>query len=340
MTTTSGTSPVDSGKPRNVTLNLVAREAGVSIATASKALNDRFDVSTATRDRVLEAANRLGFVPNALARGLTAGKSHTVGILTNDLQGRFVSRIMVGAETEIGRERSTVLLANSDGDFERQTSQLQALLERRVDGIIIVDERMEVRQPLRLRRHTPIVYAFGMSADPLDTSVIPDVRAGGQEAVRHLLSLGRQRLAHIAGEVTSYSANERARGFLDVTAGKDSHWVLRGDYSEQWGWEATGRLLQSDPRPDGIFAGNDQIARGAIDRIQTEGLRVPDDIAVVGYDDWQVLSLLGRTPITTVDMRLEELGAEAVRQLYGGNRNPGRVLIQPRLLLRRSTVGV
>jgi len=339
MTMTSGTPPTDADVPRNITLQDVAREAGVSMATASKALNDRFDVSTATRDRVLEVVNRLGFVPNALARGLTAGRSHTVGILTNDLQGRFVSRIMVGAEIEIGRERSTVLLANSDGDFERQSSQLQALLERRVDGLIIVDEWMEERAPLPMRGHTPIVYAFGMSSDPNDTSVIPDVRQGGRDAANHLLSLERSRLAHIGAETTSYSANERAKGFLDVAPATDPHWILRGDYSEQWGWEATGRLLETDDRPDGIFAGNDQIARGVIDRIHAGGLRVPEDVAVVGYDDWQVLSLLGRTPTTTVDMRLEELGAEAVRQLYGEQRTKGRVLIPPRLISRQSTIG-
>ncbi|AJW80714.1 LacI family DNA-binding transcriptional regulator [Clavibacter michiganensis] len=339
MTTTPATAGPGTDASRTVTLSDVAREAGVSLATASKAVNDRFDVSPATRERVLEIASRLGFVPNALARGLIAGKSHTVGILTNDLQGRFVSRIMEGAENEIGRERSTVLLANSDGNIDRQTSQLQALLERRVDGIIIVDERMEVRAPLPLRGPTPVVYAFGMSADPEDTSVLPDVRRGGREAAQHLLSLGRTRLAHMGGELTSYSANERAQGFVDAVPDASTDRVLRGDYSEQWGWEATGALLAADDRPDGIFAGNDQIARGAIDRLQMSGLRVPEDVAVVGYDDWQVLSLLGRTPITTVDMRLEELGAEAVRQLYGQNRTRGRILIEPELLPRRSTVG-
>jgi LacI family transcriptional regulator len=341
-TTPAGTSSTGaSGAPaRNVTLNDVAKEAGVSPGTASKALNDRFDVSTNTRDRVREVADRLGFVPNALARTLTAGRSHTVGILTNDLEGRFVSQIMVGAEMEIGREQSTVLLANSDGDLARQTSHLQALLERRVDGLIIVDERMEVRPPLHVHGGTPIVYAFGMSSDPADTSVVPDVRGGERDAVVHLRSAGRRRLAHIGGETTSYSANERERGFLDVAPETDPSRILRGDYSEQWGWEATGRLLDVHPRPDGIVAGNDQIARGAIDRIQAAGLRVPQDIAVVGYDDWQVLSLLGRTPITTVDMRLGELGAEAVRQLYGQQRTPGRVLIPPRLIPRYSTVGV
>lgn len=340
MTVVSGASSTDSPGTKNVTLNDVASEAGVSVATASKAVNDRFDVSAATRERVLKVANRMGFVPNALARGLTAGKSHTVGILTNDLQGRFVSQIMVGAEVEIGREQSTVLLANSDGDFERQTHQLRALLERRVDGLIIVDEYMEVRAPLALRGHTPIVYAFGMSSDSNDTSVVPDVRGGGRDAALHLQSLGRRHLAHIGGELTSYSANQRALGFTETIANAPQGLMFRGDYSEQWGWDALEILLEAFPLTDGIFAGNDQIARGVIDRIHHRGLRVPEDIAVVGYDDWQVLSLLGRTPITTVDMRLEELGAEAVRQLYGGERTRGRVLIPPLLIPRTSTTGV
>jgi LacI family transcriptional regulator len=339
MDLTSDTRRAEPRPPRNVTLTEVARQAGVSAATASKALNDKFDVSAETRGRVRDVANRLGFVPNALARTLTAGRSHTVGILTNDLQGRFVSRIMVGAEEEIGREQSTVLLANSDGDVKRQTHQLQSLLERRVDGLIIVDEWMEERSPLPMRGHTPIVYAFGMSSNPADTSVVPDVKGGGSEAARHLLRIGRRSLAHIGGESTAYSARQRAAGFLNVARVVSPFPVLHGEYSEAWGWEAAGRLFASTTKPDGIFAGNDQIARGVIDRAIAENLRVPEDVAVVGYDDWQVLSLLGRTPITTVDMRLEELGAEAVRQLYGEQRTPGRILIPGELLGRQSTLG-
>lgn len=333
----------DLDEQRAVTLSDVANEAGVSIGTASKALNGRFDVAAATRDRVLNIASQMGFVPNALARGLSAGKSHTVGILTNDLQGRFVPQIMHGAESEIGREDSTVLLSNSDGEPTRQARQLRSLLERRVDGLIIVDEWMEERAPIPVRGSTPVVYVFGASSNPEDISVVPDVHEGGRLAASHLIEIGRRNLAHIGGEIGAFSADQRAAGFHEALREADLYrgyrYSLRGDYSEQWGWEATGRLLAEGANVDAIFAGNDQIARGAVDRLQMEGRSVPEDVAVIGYDNWEVLSLQGRLPITTIDMRLDILGAEAVRQLYGEERVTGKILVSPGLVRRASTMG-
>lgn len=329
-------------RPAAVRLTDVAAAAGVSVGTASKALNNRFDVSELTRSKVLDAASELGFIPNALARGLLAGKSHTIGILTNDLQGRFVPQIMFGAEGEIGRGRSTVLLTNSVGDSERQQQQLQSLLERRVDGLIVVDEWMEGRDPVLGAGDTPVVYVFGRSNDPRDTSVVPDVRLGGRMAAEHLAGLGRSRIAHVGGEVGAYSADERAAGFLEGLAtghvAVDRATVMRGLYSETWGWTATDHILEANHGVDAIFAGNDQIARGVIDRLLAAGRRIPEDVAVVGYDNWEVLSRFGRLPITTIDMRLDQVGATAVELLYGDDRRPRTTFVAPKLIVRESTV--
>ena len=250
---------------------------------------------------------------------------------------------MHGAESEIGREDSTVLLSNSDGEPTRQARQLQSLLERRVDGLIIVDEWMEERAPIPVRGSTPVVYVFGASSNPEDISVVPDVHEGGRLAASHLIEIGRRNLAHIGGEIGAFSADQRAAGFHEALREADLYrgyrYSLRGDYSEQWGWEATGRLLAEGANVDAIFAGNDQIARGAVDRLQMEGRSVPEDVAVIGYDNWEVLSLQGRLPITTIDMRLDILGAEAVRQLYGEERVTGKILVSPGLVRRASTMG-
>ncbi|MEA5118619.1 MAG: LacI family DNA-binding transcriptional regulator [Propionicimonas sp.] len=327
---------------RDITLFDVAQRAGVSLATASKALNDRFDVSASTRDRVLKVAQDMGFSANALARGLAIGRSHTVGIVTNDLSGRFVPKIMHGAELAVGMEDSTVLMSNSHGDPAHEERLVRRLLERRVDGLIMVDDSMEARSPVRGAGSTPIVYAYGWSTDRRDRSIIPDADLAGRIAAQHLIDIGRRHIVVISGEPGSYPAVRRAAGARDALrdaglAVRPSS-VLFGSWSEQWGWDAIEGFFADGLQVDGVVAGDDLIARGVVERIQLRGLRIPDDIAVVGQDDWWPV-VNGRLPITSVNPCLDELGAAAVRLLYS---NPAESdapeLVPPRLMVRESTV--
>ncbi|QIK71524.1 LacI family transcriptional regulator [Propioniciclava coleopterorum] len=250
---------------RHVTLQDVASAAGVSPSTASKALNDRFDVSAATRERVLRAAAELGFNPNPMARGLAGGRSRTIGIITKDINGRFVSQIMRGAELAIGRSDSIVLLANCDRDAEREETIVRNLLSRRVDGLIVVDPEIAPREPIRGAGDTPVVYAFGWSSDPEDRSVVPDTEGGGRAAAEHLLGLGRSRIAIITGPGTSHAATRRATGARAALAAADLTPVaeVSGPWTEQWGWDAADALLRVGVRFDGVVAGDDRMARGS-----------------------------------------------------------------------------
>jgi LacI family transcriptional regulator len=328
---------------RHVTLTEVAAQAGVSLATASKALNGRSDVNERTRAKVRKVAGELGFTPNALARGLMDGRTHTVGIVTDDLTGRFVPQIMNGAEVALGLESSTVLLANSTGDPDQEERQVRALLSRRVDGLLIVHEFMTTRPPIRQAGQVPTVYVFGMSERDEDVSVIPDVVHGGRLATEHLIDLGRREIFHLGGPQGEYSADHRAEGSRQVLreAGlpHSEDRIRFGEWHERWGWNAVGDLLAAGDRLDGIVAGNDQIARGAIDRLQAAGKRIPEDVAVVGYDNWDVLARDGRTPITSVDMRLDRLGTVAVKRLYEEATAGSRLQLVPgELVVRDSTV--
>src|SRR5674476_482448 len=197
---------------RPVTLTDVARVAGVSVATASKALNGRDQVKDSTRARVQEAAARLSFSPNRLARGLLLGRTGTVGLLTSDLEGRFVIPILMGAEDAFGAGQVNVFLCDARGDHIREQHHLKALLNRRVDGIIIVGRQTDPRRSLGHELPVPVVYAYAPSEDPEDHSVTPDNEAGGRLAIDHLIACGRKRVAHITGDPAYAAAQDRARG--------------------------------------------------------------------------------------------------------------------------------
>src|SRR5688572_30010302 len=293
---------VDSGagSGRASTLSDVARLAGVSIATASKAINGRDEVAPATRKRVLEAAEQLSFTPNSLARSLLAGRTGTVGLLTSDLEGRFSIPILMGAEDAFGAGRVAVFLCDARGDTIREQHHVQALLSRRVDGLIVVGSRTDPRPSLGRDLPVPVVYTYAPSEDPDDLSIICDNVGAGRLAVEHLISCGRTRIAHITGDPGYGASRERAEGAL--AALEDAGLSLVGEvrygaWSEGWGRAAAAMLLDRHPDVDAIFCGSDQVARGAMDGLRERGREVPDDIAVIGFDNWEILAGGARPPL-------------------------------------------
>lgn len=330
--------------PRAVTLRDVARLAEVSTATASKALNGRPDVNPDTRARVIEAAERLSFSPNAMARGLSAGRTGTVGLLTSDLEGRFSLPILMGAEDAFGADRTSLFLCDARGDAIREQYHLRALLSRQVDGLIVVGARPDSRESLGLDLPVPIVYAYSPSLDPADLSIVCDNIAGGRLAVDHLLACGRSRIAHITGDPGYGASHDRARGARERLAEAglallgDNVWF--GSWTENWGRRATKLLLDQNRDLDAVFAGSDQIARGVLDVLQEEGLRVPEDVQVIGFDNWEVIAGESRPALSTVDMQLEALGRRAAQSLtsaISGHPESGTVKLGCRLVQRDST---
>ncbi|MDR1633698.1 MAG: LacI family transcriptional regulator [Bifidobacteriaceae bacterium] len=326
-----------------VTLAQVATEAGVSVATASKALNGRAQVRASTRQRVLHAADKLGFVPNALAKGLLSGRSGTVGLITHDLEGRFSIPILLGIEDALGAENTSVLLTDARGDAIRERYQLRTLLGRRVDGIVVVGERTNARSTLGHDIPVPIVYAYAPSQDPTDCSVVFDNVGAGRLSIEHLLACGRSRVAIITGDPTYGAAQERAAGAIEALAKAGLRLVAEpvfGTWSEAWGRGATRLLLDQAPDVDAILCGSDLIARGVLDALRERGLDVPTDVAVMGHDNWEVLAAGARVPLTSVDMNLEQLGRRAATRLaeaINGRSQPGVDMIAGRIVARSST---
>jgi LacI family transcriptional regulator len=325
----------------------VAQLAGVSPGTVSKALNGRGQLREETRQRVQRAADQLGFRPNHLAKSLIEGRTYTVGVLTTDSFGRFTMPLMMGIEDSLGAGSVSTLLCDSRGDPLRERHYLQELLSRRVDGLFVTGRRADPRPSLG-RLPVPVVYVLALSQDPTDLSINYDDVQGAELAVRHLLAAQRKRLAYVSGPSRHLSTRLRQEGTERTLAAVGSSLlpphVLLGEWSEAWGRHAARLLLQepATDRVDGIFCGSDQIARGVADELRDAGVRVPDDIAIVGFDNWDVMVEGSRPALTTVDPNLTMLGQLAANKLLhaidGGELGSGLVLRPCDLVIRRSSM--
>ena len=328
--------------PIRARLSDVAAAAEVSVATASKALNGTGRMTAETRDRVKRVAEELGFRPNAMARALISQRSLTVGLISNDSYGRFTMPVMAGVSEALVSEGVSVFMCNIEDDAEAGRRHLDAMLDKQVDGIIVTGKRIDRRLPLDLSAVAiPVIYAFTDSPKGSVTLVSDDAQ-GAREAVAWLARLGRRHIAHVTGPEAFASVGDRADAFRQI-AGADAP-VLYGDWSEAWGHAAVKRLWSGGgSRPDGIFCGNDQIARGVVDALREHNVAVPRDVSLVGFDNWEIVAAATRPPLTTVDMNLKDLGREAGRLILalseGEEIEPGIRRLPCRLVVRDSCGG-
>jgi LacI family transcriptional regulator len=325
---------------RAATISAVAALAGVSPGTASKALNGRGALRPETRQRVQEAAERLGFVANAAARSLQAGRTYTVGMITTDSIGRFSIPLLIGAEDALGAGQVSVFLCDARDDPIREQYYLRTLLGRKVDGIIVTGRRTQARQPVGAGLPVPVVYAFISSADPRDCSVVPDEADGARRAVRHLQAVGRHKIAHVTGPEHHHSARVRAEATAECTDLVTP--TLYGEWSEAWGRQAAGILLSTGTDFDAVFCGSDQIARGMAEALREAGREIPRDVALVGFDNWDVMVDGCRPALTSVDMDLEGIGRSAAELLLAAiNGEPvGGHRTRPCRLVPRASTAV
>ena len=329
---------------RRATIRDVAARAGVSIGTASKALNGQGKLRQETRDRVAAAARELGFAPNVLARALLAGRTYSVGLITSDSFGRFSIPVMLGAEDALGAGQISVFMCDTRDDQARERQYLNMLLSRRVDGLIVTGRRIEPRPSIGRELGIPVVYAMTQSLDSDEPAILPDDYGGGRLAARHFLDAGRVRAGHITGPERFLAARRRAGGFCEELAAAGAsfspHDVLYGEWSERWGREGAQILLRTSPGVEAIFCGSDQIARGVADTLRLRGYRVPQDIALIGFDNWEPMALGCDPPLTSIDMCLEDVGRAAAEHLLSAiNDEPthGVQVVPCRLVARAST---
>ncbi|MBE3072046.1 MAG: LacI family DNA-binding transcriptional regulator [Acidobacteria bacterium] len=329
------------------TMKRVAGELGVSVTTVSKVLNQHTDIGPATRARVLAKVEELGYQRNAVARSLTLRRTHTLGIVLPDLMHSFFVEIVAGIEPVASVHGYGLLLCSSGENARKERAELQMLRGRQVDGVVLASTRAPGNSDVLLQ-----LTRAGTGLVMIDRDDHPGVRCHrvltddhsvGTLATSHLADLGRRAIAHIGGPPLAH-ARRRERGWREALTARGvqppATWCVRAGLMESDGYRAMKRLLGVRPRIDAVFAVNDPVAIGAMKAIWEAGLRVPDDVAVVGAGDIALGDLL-RVPLTTVSWSREELGRHAATLLLAhlddpSKTPPRRVIVAPRLIVRES----
>jgi LacI family transcriptional regulator len=305
-----------------VGLRQVALAANVSTATVSRVINTPDLVSPKLRQRINEAIDRLGWVPDGAARALATKKSFTIGAVFPTLTHGDFARATTAIQEELHANGYTLLLACSDYDMEREFQQIRKFLERGVDGLILVGENHHPDlEKFLLRRDVPMINTFVYSQHSHGTCIGPDNHKLFYDMTRHLIDLGHEIFAVVAQSVKNNDrAQARLQGIKDALAEKGiavrpQHFAI-GQWSVSEGRNLFARVMRQSPRPTAVICGNPYLAVGAYLESMVMGLRVPDDVSIVGYDDIEVMSHLP-VPLTTVRVQSEQVGRNAARFLLG-----------------------
>lgn len=326
------------------TIRDVAERADVSVASVSRVLNGAGPVTEATRLRVLEAVEALQYVPHSGARSLSTNRTNTIGVILPDLYGEYFSELIRGMDLA-ARTQGYHLIVSSSHDNADEASAAIRSMRGRVDGMIVLSPHVGAANLASgLAGRTPILLMNG-GADVERPSIVIDNHGGAVAAVEHLVALGRTRIAHIAGPAGNLDAEARMAGYMEAMAraGLQPR-VVEGAFTKASGHDAGVALAAATERPDAVFAANDNMAIGALLALQDAGLRVPEDIAIVGFDDIPLASLV-RPALSTLKINIAETGRRALQRLVGSIESAGETVaacevVRPELVARPSSVAV
>lgn len=321
----------------------VAEAAGVSVATVSRVLNGTGTVSAPLKRRVERVSEALGYRPNPHARALHTGRSNAIGIAATYIGGLF-GQLFDALEAALTEEGYRLLVASGDGARDGELAILEDLLERRVDGLLVFLEAVTDDDIVRLARRATPTMVLGRTVPELaDRCLSWDQRAGGALATQHLIARGHTRVAHITGPAGNLHARQRRLGFVDAMRGAglevEPGWIVEADFHEAGGRDAMRALLDRSAFT-AAFVSNDQMALGALNALWERGLRCPEDVSLVGFDD-QPLASFTAPPLTTVRQPLEHAGALAASRLLAEIRgeDPGTPhALSPLTLVQRASV--
>ncbi len=328
------------------TIKEVAQKAGVSIATVSRVFNNSALVSQSTIKHVQNIARSLHYVPNASARSLSRRKSDTFGMILPDLFGEFFSEVIRGADQTAQKHSYNVLLSSSHNNPEEIEEALTAM-RGRVDGIIIMSPQISADTlHNNLPKTLPVILLNCIVEDDSFDSIVIDNFNGAYQITEHIIQHGHNRIAVIRGAIDNYEADERLRGYRCAIAKSgcetSADLEFKGDFSEEAGYDIAHSILKTSPRPTAVFASNDSMAIGALKSFHDNDIVVPDDIALIGFDDIPI-SRYVKPSLTTVHVPINEMGILAVERLIsaveGKNINKKEQIVFPTQLSIRESCG-
>lgn len=329
---------------RRVTMADVAREAGVSMMTVSRVVNNKEGISDATRARIQEVIEQLGYRPSNIARGLVTKQTGTLGLVVPDNANPFFSEVARGAEHVAYENGYNVFLCNTEEDKQRELTVLRSLEEKRVDGVVVCSSRLNEEELRKALTHYPAAVLVNRQPVIEGNGVVRvDDEAGGRILTQHLIQSGHHAIGFLAGPSSSYSRELRGKGYSEAlkAAGLDYHpeWFHPCSPIVEGGREAAVKLLSTHPELTALFCFNDLVAVGALQACSALGLAVPDDIAIVGCDDIPLAALVNPT-LTTCHVPRYELGGQAMRLLldhiHDCSEGCESVVFRPTLIIRAS----
>ena len=324
------------------TIRDVAERANVSVASVSRVLSGTGPVTEATRNRVLEAAKALQYVPHSGARSLSTSKTQTIGVILPDLYGEFFSELIRGMDVAARSLGFHLIVSSSHDDAEEASAAIRSM-RGRVDGLIVLSPHLDAANlAAGLAGRTPILLMNG-GADAGRPSIIVDNHGGAVLAVEHLVATGRRRIAHISGPTGNLEAETRLAGYLEAMARAGlPTTVVEGAFTQTSGHEAGVELARRQTPPDAVFAANDMMAVGALLAFKEAGVRCPEDLALVGFDDVPIAALV-QPGLTTMRINIAETGRRALLRLVDlieakdGATGPLNEIVRPTLVVRESS---
>jgi len=328
----------------NPTIRDVAKLAEVHPSTVSRVINGDSRISEKTKNKVLLIIKKLGYTPNAIARGLKTKRTFTLGMLIPDITNPFFAEIARGVEDAANKNSFNIILCNTDDKLKKERTYLEILREKRVDGLILGTAHIRDKSILELEKKKFPYILISRNVDRLNKNcIIIDDLAGGMMATEYLIKLGHHRIAHISGPLKTRSGLNRLKGYqLALKKYKieyNDELIGEGDFRIRGGYQVMKRFLKLTKPPTAIFAANDLLALGAMQAIQKKNFYIPEDFSIIGFNDIELASFVYPS-LTTIRQPILEMGNLAVKMLLNiiidGEFNQGKILLKPKLIIRES----
>jgi DNA-binding LacI/PurR family transcriptional regulator len=332
---------------KHTTIIDIARRLQISPSTVSRALSDHPDIKKETKEQVRKIAKELRYSPNPIAQSLKSNRTTTIGVIVPEIEHDFFSSAISGIEEVAYQSGYTIILCQSNESFEREVVNTNVLMHHRVAGVIVsISQHTKSGDHFQdlLRRKIPLVFFDRVCEDVVASKVVIDDYRSAFEAVKYLIGRGYTKIAHFAGPRELDICKKRLNGYIDALKQAhlpvDNEFIRYGGLHEQDGYESLDCLLKRNTVPDAVFSVNDPVAIGAFQRIREAGLKIPDDVALIGFSNNKITSLIDPR-MTTVDQPSFEMGKQAakllINEIEDETTQPTTVVVDAKLIIREST---